>query len=131
MKQYCCVNRLKPECVKAYSEYHRNMYRTEWRTVIASLKNAGISLLNVYIWGDLAIMTIECEDLDESFKYLGKDPAHQHWSKVMDQFFAENPKFDGTQTVYADQIFDLNEQSALICGQTNMKVNFIKDTNKN
>lgn len=109
MKQYCCVNKLKPEFVKAYSDYHINAHKTEWKTQITALKKAGAAVCNVYVWEDTSILIIECDDLDECFKRLAEDPDNLRWQRLMANFFAENPKFDGTNTIYATKVFALNE----------------------
>ncbi|MBC5647623.1 L-rhamnose mutarotase [Christensenella tenuis] len=113
MKLYCVVNELKPEHVKDYSEYHRNAHKTEWKTQLKVLREAGMELCNVYIWRNYAIMVVGCEDLDECYRRLATMEDNLRWQELMSGFFAGQPKFDGTETISLEQIFDLAEQSKL------------------
>ena len=113
MKLYCVVNELKPECVKDYSEYHKNAHKTQWKTQLKVLREAGMEICNVYIWKNYAIMIVGCEDLDECYRRLATMEDNLRWQELMGGFFAGQPKFDGTETISLEQIFDLTEQSKL------------------
>ncbi len=111
MNLYCVVNELKPEGVAPYSEYHKNAHKTEWKTQLKALRDAGMEICNVYIWKNHAIMIVGCEDLNVCYKKLATMPDNLRWQKLMNGFFLNDPKFDGTKTISIEKIFDLVEQS--------------------
>ena len=111
MKRYCLVYELKDEHVKDYVEIHENAHKTAWRTQLDALKEAGAENCIVYNYKNLSIIFYECEDIDESFKKLGEIEANQAWQATVAPWFAETPRFDGSETVQPVQkIFDLKQQ---------------------
>lgn len=111
MKLYCVVNRLKKEHIKDYKDYHENAHKTEWKTQIRALRESGAQICNVYLYDDLSIVLFGCDDLNELYANMAKNEDNNKWQALMADFFAQDAKFDGTKTEYAEKIFDLNEQA--------------------
>ena len=107
------VNKLKPECVGDYTEYHKEAHNTRWKSQIFAIRKAGFEICNGYVYEDLSIVVMEADDPDACFANLGKDEDNRQWQELMGDFFAASPTFDGTE-IAAEKIFDLNEQYALI-----------------
>jgi len=107
------VNRLKPESIGDYSEYHKEAHKTRWKSQIAAIRNAGFKICDVYVYGDLSIVIMEGDDLDACFERLGKDEDNKQWQALMGDFFVASPKFDGTE-IAAEKVFDLNAQYELV-----------------
>ena len=111
MKRYCLVYELKEEHVKDYVEIHKEAHKTHWRTQLDALKEAGAENCIVYNYKNLSIIFYECEDIDESFTKLGTNEDNLRWQETVAPWFAETPKFDGSQEVQpAEKIFDLKQQ---------------------
>ena len=111
MKRYCLVYELKEENVKDYVDIHKEAHKTHWRTQLDALKEAGARNCIVYNYKSLSIIFYECEDIDESFTKLGANEANLRWQETVAPWFAEIPKFDGSQKVQpVEKIFDLNQQ---------------------
>ena len=107
------VNKLKPERVGDYTEYHKEAHNTRWKTQIMAIRDAGFKICDVYLYEGLSIVVMEGDDLEACFEKLGNDENNKQWQELMGNFFAANPKFDGTE-ITAKKIFDLNAQFALI-----------------
>ena len=114
MNLYCVVNELKPEHIEDYASYHQNAYRTEWKTQLKALEKAGMEICNIYLWNNYAIMIVGCDDLEACYKRLALDEDNLRWQELMSGFFAANPKFDGSETMSQEQIFDLAGQLKLL-----------------
>ena len=111
MKTYCLVNELKPGHVDDYVKVHEEAHRSEWRTQLTALKNAGAENCVAYVYKNLAILLYTCEDIEESFRALGQDEDNNRWQEMVAPFFAATPKFDGTGPIEpVRKIFDLNQQ---------------------
>lgn len=111
MKWYCLVNELKEENVKDYSDIHENAHLTHWKTQLDALRGAGAANCMVYIYKNLSILLYQCDDIDESFSRLGQNEDNLKWQAVVAPWFANTPKFDGSEkTVSITKIFDLEQQ---------------------
>jgi L-rhamnose mutarotase len=104
------VNRLKPECVSDYAREHENAHLTRWKTQLAALREAGAQNCQVFVQDGLSIVIMVCEDLDECLSALNKNPDNIAWQALMANYFDTDVKFDGTRTVAAKKVFDLEEQ---------------------
>jgi L-rhamnose mutarotase len=111
MRWYCMVNELKDEYVKDYIDIHKNAHKTHWKTQLRALKDAGAENCICFMDGNKAILFYQCEEINESFTKLGKDDDNNRWQAHIASWFANSPKFDGSQKVTGlEKIFDLNEQ---------------------
>ena len=110
-KRYILVNEIRPECLDAYVEAHEHMHEGPFRGQLDVLRRAGVTECICYLYKNLAILIYECEDIDESFAALGRDPVRAAWEDFTQPMFANSPKFDGTEKVSGlPKIFDLNQQ---------------------
>ena len=87
MQKFCLALDLKddPELISAYEEYHKNV----WPEIIQSIRERGITLLDIYRTGNRIFMIIEAED-DFSFeKKNSMDMADEkvaQWEELMWKF---------------------------------------------
>ncbi len=110
-KRYLVVNELRPEFVEAYRKFHMEMHLSEWQPQLKVLEDAGAEECMVYLYNNLAIMIYVCDDIDESYDTLGKNPVRDSWTQLMTPMFANTPKFDGTaKAAYCEKIFDMKQQ---------------------
>lgn len=111
MKWYCMVNELKPEHVADYVEIHETAHLTHWKTQLDALKKAGAQNCISFLYGNKSILFYQCEDIEQSFKTLGTIEENNAWQAHVAPWFANSPKFDGSENVQSlPKIFDLNEQ---------------------
>lgn len=110
-KRYVLVNEIKPEKLKEYVDSHEHMHEGIWKEQMDVLRKAGATVCDCYLYGNLAILIYECDDIDESFACLGRDPRRQAWEDYTQPMFANSPKFDGSVKVAGlRKIFCLNSQ---------------------
>lgn len=110
-KRYVLVNEIKLEHLNAYREAHEHMHEGPFREQLEVLRRAGATECICYLFENLAILIYECEDIDESFAALGRDPVRAAWEKFTQPMFANSPRFDGSARVTGiPKIFDLNQQ---------------------
>lgn len=110
-KRYVLVNEIRPEYLDAYVEAHKHMHEGPFRDQMEVLRRAGATECICYLYKNLAILIYECDDIDESFAALGRDPVRAAWEHFTQPMFANSPKFDGSLKVTGiPKIFDLNQQ---------------------
>lgn len=110
-KRYVMVNEIRPERLDDYVQAHEHMHESEWKEQLDVLRKAGATVCDSYIFKNYSILIYECDDIDESFAALGRDPRRKAWEDFTQPMFANSPKFDGTEKVAGlKKIFDLNSQ---------------------
>lgn len=79
MKRYCLALDLQDDAekIKQYEEHHRQV----WPEIIASIKEAGISSLEIYRWQTRLFMIMETND---NFSFDRKNEADQQNAKVQE-----------------------------------------------
>ena len=98
--KYLMINKLKPECVEAYADAHRNC----WPEMRQALTDAGAKNCTVFVQGASSYVFFECDDLDGCYGKLDDIEANQRWGEMC------APWFDGSfELNRADLVFDLNE----------------------
>ena len=86
MKRYCMVNVIKPEYVEDYSNAHMN----PWPELLESIKDAGTEQELIYIYKNLAILFIECEDIDRYMKDFVGSEVSKKWMTQMYMYMGDN-----------------------------------------
>lgn len=84
MKKYCLALDLvnDPLLIGEYEKYHKNV----WKEIIASIKDAGISDMEIYRNGNRLFMIIEADDNFSFEKKNAMDSANpkvQEWEQLM------------------------------------------------
>jgi L-rhamnose mutarotase len=109
MKKYCLALDLKddPQLMAEYKAYHQKV----WPEIISSIKDSGITLLDIYNVGNRMFMIIEATD-DFSFeKKTAADktnPKVQEWEQLMWKFQEALPwAKPGEKWVLMEKIFEL------------------------
>ena len=108
--RYCLALDLvnDPGLIAAYEAHHREV----WPEIIASIKDAGITDMEIYRLGDRLFMIMET---DESFGFEKKsamdaaNPAVQRWEELMWKYQSAIPGGKpGEKWRLMDRIFSLN-----------------------
>ena len=107
--RYCLALDLKddPGLIRQYEEHHRAV----WPEIIASIRNAGITDLDIFRTGNRLFMIMETTD-DFSFDKKGQMDASnekvQEWEKLMWTFQQALPwAKPGEKWIQMNQIFSL------------------------
>lgn len=109
LKKYCLALDLKddPDLIAEYEAHHKNV----WPSIIKSIKDAGIEVLDIYRTGNRLFMIIEAID-DFSFeKKNAADKANskvQEWEELMWKFQQSLPwAKPGEKWILMNKIFEL------------------------
>ena len=109
MKRYCLALDLKndPQLIAEYEAYHKNV----WPEILASIKDAGISKMEIYRIMNRLFMIIETTD-DFSFEEKSKEDAIneqvQQWEELMWKYQQALPAAKpGEKWILAEKIFEL------------------------
>lgn len=80
----------KPGAIEAYKEAHDRI----WPEIVAGIHEVGISLMDIYLYGNLAVMIMEVDDdvdVDEAMDRLARLPRQEEWEKFVSQYQQCNP----------------------------------------
>ncbi|MEL7530175.1 MAG: L-rhamnose mutarotase [Bacteroidota bacterium] len=111
-RRYCFACDLKdnPELIKRYKEYHAPC--NAWPEITASIKEAGINDMQIYLTGNRMFMIME---VAESFRFARKramdkaNPKVAEWEQLMSQFQQHLPwAGEDEKWIMLDQIFQLD-----------------------
>ena len=109
MPRYCLTLDLKndPQLIKEYEEYHQAV----WPEIIASIKDSGISNMEIYRFQNRLFMIMEATD---SFSFENKQQMDkenslvQDWENLMWKYQQALPgSKEGEKWKLMDQIFQL------------------------
>ncbi|MBI1782946.1 MAG: L-rhamnose mutarotase [Sphingobacteriales bacterium] len=109
MKKYCLALDLKddPQLMAEYKAYHQQV----WPEIISSIKDSGITLLDIYNVGNRMFMIIEAND-DFSFEKKSAmdtaNPKVREWEQLMWKFQQALPwTKPGEKWMLMEKIFEL------------------------
>lgn len=96
-----------PELIAEYKAYHKEV----WPEIIASIKDSGITVLDIYAVGNRMFMIIEAGD-DFSFEKKSEmdnnNPKVQEWEELMWKFQQALPwAKPGEKWMLMEKIFEL------------------------
>ena len=109
--RYCLTLDLKDDekLIHEYEQYHQNV----WPEIVASIKNAGVTDLEIYRVANRLFMIMET---DETFSFEKKNamdnanPKVQEWENLMWKYQQGLPVAKpGEKWVLMNKIFDLNK----------------------
>lgn len=109
MKKYCLALDLKddPQLIAEYKAYHQQV----WPEIISSIKDSGITLLDIYNVGNRMFMIIEANDDFLFEKKSAMDAANhkvQDWEALMWKFQQALPwAKPGEKWMLMEKIFEL------------------------
>ncbi len=111
MKRYCFALDLVDDkkLIKAYKKYHEKI----WPEITASIKNAGIENLEIYLVENRLFMIMEVNDdfsFDKKAKMDKENPKVQEWETLMWNYQQKLPfAKEGEKWVLMEKIFELEK----------------------
>ena len=111
MKRLCFSCDLKddPELIKEYRQYHAP--GNTWPEIIQSIRDAGVTDLQIYLTGNRMFMVMEVEDDFDPEKKAAMDaenPKVQEWEQLMWKFQQALPwAKEGEKWIAMEEIFRL------------------------
>jgi len=90
MQRFGYVGRLRPEAIREYEEYHREV----WPEVLATLRKSGIRNYTIYRYQEWLFSYLELPDgtsIEEAEKTIMSDPVSKKWEDVMRGLFSPLP----------------------------------------
>jgi len=111
MKRYCLALDLvdDPVLIEEYQNYHKNI----WNEITASIKEAGISDMEIYRIDNRLFMIMETEDdfsFDKKNAMDSVNPKVQEWEQLMWKYQQALPTAkEGEKWILMDRIFKLNQ----------------------
>jgi L-rhamnose mutarotase len=111
MKRYCLALDLvdDPVLIKEYEDYHKNI----WKEITASIKDAGISDMEIYRVSNRLFMIMETEDNFSFDKKNAMDSSNlkvQEWEQLMWKYQQALPTArEGEKWILMDRIYKLNQ----------------------
>lgn len=109
MARYCLALDLIDDAalIAEYEYWHKNV----WPEIIASIKDAGITNMEIYRTGNRLFMIMEANEHFDSAKKAAADNANpkvQEWEKLMWKFQQPLPwAKEGEKWILMDKIFNL------------------------
>lgn len=109
MKRYCLTLDLidDPKSIAEYRQHHKAI----WPEILASIKDSGISIMDIYLHANRLFMIMETTD---SFTFYGKsvrdsaNPIVQEWEALMWKYQQALPTAQpGEKWVLMDKIYSL------------------------
>lgn len=113
MEHYCLALDLKndPDLIEQYIAYHRDV----WPEVLESIRDAGVSSMEIFRRGNRLFMIMEVEDWFSFERKAAMDAENakvQAWEELMSRFQQTLPGTpQGEKWVLMDRIFDLQAAS--------------------
>ena len=113
MKRYCLALDLKddPTLITEYEQRHQAI----WPEIRQSILDAGITVMDIYRFGNRLFMIMETEDAFSFEKKAAMDSANptvQEWEQLMWKYQQEIPGAKpGEKWVLMDRVFSLQEKS--------------------
>ncbi|KAL7571030.1 hypothetical protein ACA910_003749 [Epithemia clementina (nom. ined.)] len=112
MTRYCLACDLKdePNLIAKYKEYHAAS--NAWPEITQSIKDSGITYMQIYLTGNRLFMIMETDDAVFDFERKAAmdtaNPKVQEWETLMDTFQQRLPwSEEGAKWVLMDKIFQL------------------------
>ncbi|MEP6594546.1 MAG: L-rhamnose mutarotase [Ginsengibacter sp.] len=111
MKRYCLALDLAddPVLIEEYENYHKNV----WKEITASIKDAGILDMEIYLVSNRLFMIMETGDnfsFDKKNAMDSSNPQVQEWEKLMWKYQQALPTAkEGEKWVLMGRIYKLNQ----------------------
>ncbi len=112
MKRFCLALDLKnnPELINEYRQYHKKV----WPEIIKSIRDAGISDMEIYLTGNRLFMIMETDDgfsFEKKSRMDAENPKVKEWEALMWDYQQALPfSGPGEKWQLMEQIFSLKDQ---------------------
>lgn len=111
MKKYCIVSEIRPEFMKKYINYHKEIHKGLYKEILEIIKKSGVKEEIIFIYKNLAIIFFEAEDIEKCYEFQNEFEVVKKWNKLMVPLFQSVYKFGNSEKLQTlEKIFDLNEQ---------------------
>jgi len=111
MEKYCVISEIKPEFVKRYIKYHKEIHRGSYKELLEIIKKSGVKEEVIFIYKNLAIIYFEADDINRCYEFQNRFEVVKKWNKLMEPLFESSYDFNKSKKLKAlDKIFDLSEQ---------------------
>lgn len=101
LNKYCMVIKLKKEFLDEYKRLHKDASIE----ILKLIQDAGAQDLDVYLYKNMAIVSLRCEDIDKYYEYTKKFEIARQWNEKVNSWST-----NGSNMVILEKIFDLKEQ---------------------
>jgi L-rhamnose mutarotase len=109
--KYCIVGKVKPEYLEEYKKLHREIHKGPYRELLKVIRDSGVKEEAVFMYGNLAIIFYEAEDLDMCYQQQGSADVAKRWNDLMSPMFDSSYEFNVSDKLpLLEKVFDLNEQ---------------------
>ena len=112
MQRHCLTLDLRddPELIAAYKAHHQKV----WPEIIDSIKDSGITFMEIYLLGNRLMMVLEADDEFSFEKKAEMDRGNervQEWEKLMWEYQQALPMAQpGEKWMLMEKIFDLKTE---------------------
>lgn len=79
-----------PEAIASYRRVHDEI----WPEIVSGIRRVGISTMDIYLLGNLAVMIMEVDDavdVDEAMTRLARLPRQEEWERHVARYQMCNP----------------------------------------
>ena len=113
MGKYCIVGEVRSEHLEEYKRLHREIHKGPYRELLNVIRDSGVKEEAVFMYGNLAIIFYEAEDIDLCYQRQGSSGVAKRWNGLMSPMFASSYEFNVSNKLpVLEKVFDLNEQLA-------------------
>jgi len=106
-KRYCMVLEIKEEFVEQYKDLHVNA----WLEMLKAEKECGFQEELIWLYKNMAIIYMECDDIDKVYARASKISVEQKWDKTVSYWLKQlSPLEEKSGIPVCIKIFDLNQQ---------------------
>lgn len=106
-KRYCIVLEIKDEFIEKYKDIHINA----WTELLKAEKDCGITSELIWVYKNLAIIYMECDDIESAYRKIGLNEVEKKWDKTVSPWFKNIEILEDSNRIpVLEKIFDLNQQ---------------------
>ena len=111
MKHYCLLNFINEEVLEEYQRLHMEADKD----LLMTLKECGTQEECIFMHGNIAIIYIKCDDINDCIHRFYETEVGIEWGKKMQPFLMDSQAMndDGTsrdEIICLKKVFDINEQ---------------------
>lgn len=86
MEVICELMKLKPESIKEYIDMHEK----PWPGLVKAIKDSGFLEEYIYMFGNLVIVIMKCDNFKNSAERLAKNEIFKKWTREVQHMLEED-----------------------------------------